>query len=278
MKHEILGQTGPNYAPCRYGRSKLLFRGPRQPLDGRYVAFAGSTETYGKFIEDPFPKLVGRRLGLPAVNLGCVNAGVDAMLHDPEIDGICQGAMMTVMQVTGATNLSNRFYTVHPRRNDRFLRASTVLRALYPEIDFSDFCFTRHMLTTLHEVDAERFSIVRSELQRAWSARMKRLLSRCGRQVLLLWFSDRLPSDAPWNPSAPLGSAPSLITRRMLDGLRPCVRGVVLAQPSARARACGSAGMVHGPAEAAAAAELPGVLAHHEAAEMLAGALRAAMA
>ena len=39
-----------DYFPCRYGRSRVLFRGPRRPLDVPYVAFLGGTETYGRFL------------------------------------------------------------------------------------------------------------------------------------------------------------------------------------------------------------------------------------
>ena len=42
------------------GPRKLLFRGPKRDLDQPFVAFLGGTNTYGKFIERPFPDL-GRR-------------------------------------------------------------------------------------------------------------------------------------------------------------------------------------------------------------------------
>ncbi len=54
MTYMKLGQAALDYYPCRYGASKLLFRGPRRRLQGDYVAFLGGTETYGKFIETPF--------------------------------------------------------------------------------------------------------------------------------------------------------------------------------------------------------------------------------
>ena len=40
MTYSSLAEGGLNYFPCRYGTSKLLFRGPRRRLDGRYVAVA----------------------------------------------------------------------------------------------------------------------------------------------------------------------------------------------------------------------------------------------
>ncbi len=278
MRYERLGEGGLDYLPCRYGTSRLCFRGPRRSLRGRFVAFLGGTETYGKFVDKPFPALVERQLGVDCVNLGSVNAGIDAMLHDPEVTRICDRADAVVLQLAGAHTLSNRFYTVHRRRNDRFLRASTVLQALYPEIDFSDVCFTRHLLTILHRAGADRFATVQAELQLAWTMRMRLFLERIGPRCLLLWFSDRLPSDTvATGPEDPLGSDPLFVTRAMLDELRPLVRGVVLVRPGSNARQQGSHGMFFGPGEAAAAAELPGVLAHHDAAVALTETLKASL-
>jgi hypothetical protein len=279
MKHDTLSEAGQIYAPCRYGNSRLFFRGPRRPLDGRYVAFVGGTETYGKFVGAPFPSLVEERLGVTCVNFGCVNASVEAFLNEPGILAACREAELTVVEITGAQNLSNRFFTVHPRRNDRFVRASTILRALYPDIDFSEFCFTRHMLTRLHATDPQRFSIVREELQTAWSARMRTFLTELGPRTMLLWFAGHLPSDAPYETRSANGWAdPLFITRRMVDNLRPLVRGVVMAQPSPRALARRGEGLIYLPHQATAAAGLLGVAAHEEAATLLTGALQAAIA
>jgi Domain of unknown function (DUF6473) len=279
MKHDTLSEAGQIYAPCRYGSSRLFFRGPRRPLDGRYIAFVGGTETYGKFVGTPFPALVEDRLGVTCVNFGCVNASVEAFLKEPAIVAACRDAELTVVEITGAHNLSNRFYSVHPRRNDRFVRASTILSALYPEVDFTEFCFTRHMLRKLSDLDADRFSIVREELQIAWSARMRTLLREIGGNTLLLWFAEHLPSDAPFDLRPQGGwTDPLFITRRMVDQLRPHVRGVVMASPSARALARRGEGLIHLPHQADAAAGLLGVAAHEEAATALTSVLQAQIA
>lgn len=278
MKHDTLAEAGLSYGLCRYGNSRLLFRGPRKPLEGRYIAFVGGTETYGKFIERPFPALVEEALGERCVNFGCVNASIDAFMNEPVIQSACQEATMSVVQIMGAQNLSNRFYTVHPRRNDRFLRASTVLKAIFPEVDFSDICFTRHLLTELHSVAPDRFSIIVTELQQAWVARMRSFLSEIGPRAVLLWFADHLPSDSPWEERPdPFRAEPLFVTRKMVDSLRPLVRGVVMAQPSARALSRRSKGLVHSSMQSTAAAELLGPAAHAEAAEALATSLRAAL-
>ena len=162
-----MGEGALDYDPCRYGASKLLFRGPRKALEGRYVAFLGGAEIYGRYVEEPLPKLLEGLIDLPVVNLGCVNAGADLVANDDTVTGICRDAAVTVIQVTGAQNTSNRFYTVHPRRNDRFLKASGRLSTLYEELDFTDFHFTRHLLSRLADCAPDKFALVQQELKGA---------------------------------------------------------------------------------------------------------------
>lgn len=264
MTYELPGGPAPDYYPCRYGTSRLVFRGPRRKLDGDYVAVFGSTETYGKFIETPYPALTEDALGVSCVNFGCVNAGVDAYVNDTALLEAAGNASATVVQIMGAQNMSNRLYTVHPRRNDRFVNASAMLKAIYREVDFTEFHFTRHLLNELEKISAERFRMVREELQAAWSARMTMLLSRIKSPVVLLWFADRAPTDDPESWADPL-----FVTRTMVEALRDKVAGIVEVSASERAVRQGTEGMLYGPMEEAAARELMGPAAHREAAVAL---------
>ncbi|WP_342707830.1 DUF6473 family protein [Loktanella fryxellensis] len=274
MMHDELDESGLHYAPCRYGLSRVFFRGPKRRLDKPYVAFIGGTDTFGKFIDRPLPALVEREIGQTCVNLGCVNGGVDAFVNDPTIMKTCHESTLTVVQVMGANYLSNRFYAVHPRRNDRFLRASTVMQAIYSDVDFADFTFTRHMLGVLHARSPERFDIVVSELRQAWVARMRNMLGQIGPRSVLLWFSREGLSDDPWDArSAGLAADPLFVTASMVDQLRPLVMDVIVCQPSAFAVASGTKGMVFSPVQAKAASEIMGPACHQEAAARLAPVL-----
>lgn len=275
MKHETIDGGGLSYAPCRYGMSRIFFRGPRRRLDQPYYAFIGGTETYGKFIDQPMPALVEKELRQTCVNFGCVNGGVDAFVNDPTIMAACHDAKATVVQVMGANYLSNRFYSVHPRRNDRFLRASTVMQAIYSDVDFSDFTFTRHMLSTLYERSAERFDIVVQELREAWVARMRNMLSQIGPKAVLLWFSTEPMDNTPWNDrDGGMRVDPLFINAEMIDKLRDLVAEVVVANPSDVALGFGTKGMYFSPMQQKAASEMLGVACHQEATSKLVPVLR----
>ncbi|GGL51724.1 DUF6473 family protein [Wenxinia marina] len=236
--------------------------GQKDPA-GSYIACVGGTEAAGRFVDRPWPDMLERMTGRRCLNLGRANSSIDGALRDPATLAACAGAVAVVLEVTGARNLSNRFYEVHPRRNDRFLRAATALEALYPEIDFADFCFTRHLLRELERLSPDRFALVREELQRAWSARMKRFLQDCPAPVQLVWFSDAPPPDGP--AARGLGPDPLFVTAPMIDALRPLARGVTCVVPSAPALADGA--MTGRPGRPL------GPRAHEEAATALAAAL-----
>ncbi|MBW6505231.1 MAG: hypothetical protein K0B00_00620 [Rhodobacteraceae bacterium] len=264
MAYEHPGGGALDYCPCRYGRSKLLFRGPRRRLTGPYVAALGGTETYGKFVVRPWPELLEARLGLQVPNFGCMNAGVDVFLSDPQVSEIAAAAQVTVLQLMGPQNMSNRFYAVHPRRNDRFLRASAAMRAVYREVDFTEFNFTRHMLSALRERYPARFDQMVAELRAAWVVRTRALLARIGGRVVLLWVGSHRIGGA---------ADPVPIDAAMVAELGDLALQTVRVEPSMTARAAGTAGMWFGALEEPAAAEMPGPMVHAEVAEALAPVL-----
>lgn len=267
MAFAYQGGGALDYYPCRYGNSKLLFRGPRRNLDAPFCAIFGGSEAYGKFVPKPFPDLVEEQTGCALVNLSCMNAGLDVYLNDPTPLEIAARAQAVVVQVTGATNLTNRLYSVHPRRNDRFVSASPILRSMYREVDFADFTFTRHMIQTLYSVSPDRFVQVTTELRAAWIARMRTLLERIPVPTVLLWISDRAP-PTPGMPLEPTQD-PLLVDAGMIAAVRPHASHYLEVIVSDRARDRGVEGMSFSPLDAPVAAEVPGPAVHEEIAAAL---------
>ena len=273
MAYDNLGENALDYFPCRYGKSKLTFRGPRRRLDGHYYAVLGGTEAYGKFVPRPYASRIEEISGDKVVNLGKMNAGVDVYVGDQTVMDICSGAAATVLQVAGAQNMSNRFYAVHPRRNDRFLRASNLLKTIYREVDFTEFNFTRHLLSRLQNIDEDRFVMVEQELKEAWVARMKTLVSKIESPVVLLWFADHSPDEAT---SGTLdGSDPLFVDRDMLEQVMPYAAGLVEVVVEPREIEVGFDGLVFSEMEEPAARGMLGTVAHERAAEQLNAALDA---
>lgn len=158
---------------------------PGRPL-GRYVVALGGTVTLGKAVAQPYPVLLGLLAGCPVLNLAAPHAGPDFYLADPPRLDLARGASLVLLQLCGVEGVTNPFYTVHSRRNDRFLGTTPALRALFPDVDFAEVHFTRHLLTFLHRSDPTRFAHVLHGLRSAWVARMQALLRHLPpRRVLL---------------------------------------------------------------------------------------------
>lgn len=268
MTCDVLGPQALDYLPCHYGMSKLQFRGPARKLDSPYVAFLGGTVTYGRFVEQPYPLLVEYMTGFASVNLGQVNAGVDVFGKDAFVPDAAHHARATVLEVPGAINLSNRFYTVHPRRNDRFVRCSPLLKRLFPEVDFTLFSFTQHLVAHLYKHDPSRFALVAKALQQTWLRRMGQLLRKIDGPVVLLWLADTPPPDR-----GHMGNtlAPRFVTRHMLDALSSfdTVQVKVIFDPPSR----DIGGKIVGLGQEAAAQRVPGPEVHDRIARALLPAL-----
>ena len=273
MAFEHLGAGALDYYPCRYGKSKLLFRGPRKKLNQPYFAVIGGSETYGKFVEEPYPRLLEQMAEKMVVNLGYMNAGTDVFANDPTVLDICAGAEVTVIQIMGAQNLTNRFYTVHSRRNDRFLKPSSLLNTIYREVDFTEIHFTRHLLCVLAEASAQKFEMVRDELKSAWVARMRAILSQVGGRVILLWLAEHAPDDPP--EGTELGADPLFVDRDMIEQLAEFNVELVEVVATPEEVTAGQARMVFTQLEQPKVNEMLGPVVHEAAARALSAQITA---
>ncbi|MBE0453031.1 DUF6473 family protein [Roseovarius autotrophicus] len=271
MAFERLGRWPLDYRPVRYPGVRLSFRGPALDLKRGYVACMGGTETYGIFVERPWPALIDAGDGLACLNLGVPNAGPDLWLAPGGPLPLAQNARAVVLQIPCGMNLTNPFYAVHPRRNDRFLRAAPPLARLYPEVDFTEFHFTRHMMHHLLALSPERFAHMRAAVQKAWIARMAQLLNQIKPPVILLWLSNRTPGAG--TQGGGIDTDPAFVSRAMLHAIAPLAQATVIAVISDTARAQGTCGMRFDLTEKEVAAALPGPLAHREVAEAVRPAL-----
>ena len=272
MSYESRSANALTSEPCRYGASRLYVRGPKRDLNNPYLSFIGSTEVFGRFVDCCFVQTTEALLGRACVNLGSINAGIDSFLFDESLMEIMSGADLTVVQLMEAQNLSNRFYKVHPRRNDRFLAAHPALIALYPEVDFTDFHFNKHLLTTLRDIGPGRFAEVEAHLQEVWLERMDQLLGRLEGRVALLWLRQKPMSERN------LGPTPSFVSPHMVTLLKSRAQAVVEVATRDAEAAEDVSGMSFGPMDLPAAKRMLGPKENDRIAKMLCDKLRPLLA
>lgn len=276
MSYEQTGASALSDEPCRYGTSKLMVRGPKRDLDSPYLAFMGGTEVYGRFVERPFVARIEEALGKTCVNLGSVNAGLDSFVQDEVLTSVARGADMTVLQVLGAQNMSNRLYRVHPRRNDRFLQASDTLSEMYSDVDFTEYHFNKHLLAGLKSHSPDCFETVREELQTAWVARMSTMIDALEGRVVLLWLRYDL-GKGPGN-GAMLDQEPTLVHGSMVEALRTQVQDVIELSVQTAGAADDIDGMILGQMGRPNAGHMIGPMEHMRIANAAADALRKVLA
>jgi hypothetical protein len=148
MSFETRGAIAPDHPTVSYPGSSLRFRAPAGDPT-RAMSFAWAERRPSGVRRQTLTRTSWPTGSTAGHQHGRRGGGLDVVLNDPAIADARAAASAIVLQIQGAQTLSNRLYTVHPRRNDRFLRASGILRTIYRDVDFTEFHFTRHMLDHL---------------------------------------------------------------------------------------------------------------------------------
>ena len=82
------------------------YRGPAIDLTKPYVACIGGAQTFGRFVQTPFPHQLSERLGCQVLNLGLGGAGPRFALL-PKVLPLLQGARLVVVQMFSGRSASN---------------------------------------------------------------------------------------------------------------------------------------------------------------------------
>ena len=259
------------YNTYRFGRSRQRFRGPKPDLSGSYISFIGGSETFGKFVEHPFPALLEESLDFTCANWGTPGAGPSFFLKDPVVLEACSNSKVCVVSVMGAVAMSNRLYSVFKRRNSRVRTMSAGLRAMFPDLNLEDFRFAHNMLRHMHRDNPSNFKVLEIELREAWIARMRELLDEIETSRVLFWMSERTPEEkTSTDARAAFVTHPAFVDREMLEAVAPMADLVVEYVPQTPSQDWASAD----PKEGLPALPVPGDLMHQQAAQLLAGPLR----
>nr|WP_253276903.1 DUF6473 family protein [Ruegeria sp. 6PALISEP08] len=200
------------------------------------------------------------------MNFGSLFCGVEAMLGDPALLKLVKASEICVLQAPDLPCQSNRFYRVHPRRNDRFLEPSHDLVQLYPEVDFTEVHFVRHLLDRLRTNQDARFEIVAQELRDAWLRACSELIRRIKPPVILLWLHVQRRTG--------MHSDPVLPDAAMIEQLRPLCTSVVECSVRVAAESDALEDVLFGTLQQPMAEHVIGPSAHREIAGKLLPVLR----
>ena len=189
-----------------------LFRGPPININNNdYVACLGAAQTFGRFVETPFPRLISRALGIEALNLGRGGAGPTFYLNTPRLMEYINRARVVIVQVLSGRSQSNSLFSII----DHGMHGINLADGQKISAD--------QFYTWLLGQDIQLARKVVAETREHYVANMIGLLNAITPPKILLWFSVRTPEYRErWElPVGRLwGEFPQFVNRAMLDQMR----------------------------------------------------------
>lgn len=190
--------------------TNLWFRGPCPDLRGDYFTCLGAAQTFGCFCEHPFPQLLAKELGMPALNLGYGGAGPEFFERQAALDRYINRGRFVVLQVMSGRSQSNSLFECRGleytrRRKDGIAMSAD---AAYHDLLFGVPSLAEGRWTELARrgmrrffprmvlprmIAAPRTRRIVAETRGAWIQSHRRLLARIRVPVILFWFSKRAP-------------------------------------------------------------------------------------
>ncbi len=194
-----------------YGMAELhgeWFRGPLNPGPDA-IAWVGAAQTFGRYVAEPVPAIVGERLGLGTLNLGSGGKGPEFFLRSPELLEEVNRCRVAVIQVMSARTADNSLFRSQ-KGGDFGIRLDTGAPA--------------NGLPIVTELVAEgkrrQGSQIVRESQQAYLQSMKKLLEAVKPPKVLFWFSYRNPPPAIVGYRRMMDIFPHFVTRQMVSQIR----------------------------------------------------------
>jgi hypothetical protein len=206
----------------------LQFRGPAPPLleSKAYFTCVGAAQTFGCFVEQPFPRLLSERLGMTALNLGYGGAGPEFFARHESLARYISGGRFAIIQVMSGRSQSNSLFDTGgleyvTRRSDgvRLAAATAYERVLSGPRGVRRLPWLGDVV---RRANAARLKRVVEETRAAWIDSYRALFAQITVPKLLFWFSTRDPEHVDDYRSIPavFGEFPQLVNREMVAEVR----------------------------------------------------------
>ena len=213
----------------------LWFRGPAPDRleTGRYFTAIGAAQTFGCFCDAPYPALLEKRLGLPALNLGYSGAGPRFFLRQDALLRRINDSAFCIVQVMSGRSTSNSLFDNREglahglRRSDG--TPATAEQIFAAAID-RELARVPLVPRRVKEQVVKRTGLtlpairrLADESRRDWVDSFRALLEAISVPKILFWFSARSPDYRPrYHRQGPLlGKYPQLIDAATLARITP---------------------------------------------------------
>jgi Domain of unknown function (DUF6473) len=190
-------------------------RGPSVDTSGKdYFTCIGATQTYGIFVEKPFPHLISRTIGIPALNLSLPAAGPGFFAHHQAIIDYINGGKFLILQIMAARAEPNRYF-------DQAGYCETVR-----ERSTGDIMSSRTAWQKIIEDSSYDLGAAVNDSQQSWIESNKAIIEKVKVPIILFWIShDRLDSDILDTTGLSIDKLffefPQLVDKNCVDAIKP---------------------------------------------------------
>ena len=205
----------------RTAKRSFILRGPKPVLrPNSYISCVGGAFTFGCFVENPWPTLLSKSLGMDVLNLGQAGAG-PKWFNRPEQDELIElvnGSLVAVVMVMSGRSDENSFFANYPGLEVLALRETG--EAMFANEAWNKLLAERDNSEVLSLVQETRANYVHNFVA---------LLNKISVPKILFWFSERKPEyqEQFTRFHALSGGFPELINRGVVDKLLPHVDNYV---------------------------------------------------
>ena len=215
-----------DYHPFTLDGCPVPFRGPafdpQAVPEGSFFTCLGAAQTYGCFVDRPYPDLLSDRLGLGALNLAVGGAGPGFYLQYPALIAAMNRSRFVVVQAMAARH----------EANSRFA-ADGYVEYLRDRVTGESLDTVSAWCRVLEETPAAAPRLV-AESQASWLESMQRLRAAITVPVVFLWFSQQKPAAPAWPELlAGVGQRPPVELVHRMFGAFPQLVDAAMAEKAA---------------------------------------------
>lgn len=192
---------------------KMPLRGPApdELRKGEYIVCVGAAQTFGCYVEEPYPYLLQKELNIPVLNLGVSGAGPSFFKDREAWLKLMNNAKFAIVQVMSGRSASNSMFKSQGR--------AMLTRVSDQREIASGFAWEE----IIKNSSSEQIDFLVQETRKNWEHDMNTLLNKIEVPKILLWFSKRKPNYLEEHNDVYklLGEFPQLVNDAMLESVKP---------------------------------------------------------
>lgn len=198
----------------------LFFRGPKTDFASPYFSALGAAQVFGRFVEEPFPSILAKKLGIPAFNAGSSGAGPSFFLQRPELINTVNRGKFTIIHMMSGRSVSNSWLKVS--KNQGVLSKRSLAGSIWNEKGQGVFAEDAYK-ELLSMLPTEDLLSLRIENRFIYVQQMRQLLEEIKTPKILLYWSTRKPeySETITSIGGFWGGFPHFVNRQVINQLRP---------------------------------------------------------